>query len=202
MPFAGSRQTLWDDHRVVLALGGIQAFCGTVFALDIAYETHLEWVDGVAIPPIEIIHVGFEIVAVFMLFAGFVFTRKQWQRLQMKSERSSELLGSLRGHFDDIIQERFHGWGLSAAECDIALLSLRGVKIADIAAMRHTRDGTIKAQLSAIYRKSGLGTRTEFLAYFMDEFLDYGAVRETPPVAMANKAHAALTIGQRAPRLA
>jgi DNA-binding CsgD family transcriptional regulator len=54
-----------------------------------------------------------------------------------------------------------------------ALLSLRGLKICEIARMRHTAEGTIKAQLSAVYRKSGISSRTELLALFMDEFLEY-----------------------------
>ena len=64
------------------------------------------------------------------------------------------------------------------AERDIALLSLRGSRISDIAKMRNTSEGTVKAQLSAVYHKSGINTRSELLAFFMDEFLDYASVDE------------------------
>ncbi|TCO69391.1 hypothetical protein EV655_11520 [Rhodovulum euryhalinum] len=40
--------------------------------------------------------------------------------------------------------------------------------------MRGTREGTVKAQMSAILHKSGVKTRAEFLALFMDEFIDLG----------------------------
>lgn len=100
------------------------------------------------------------------------------RRLCSKGEEKARLLACLRGHFDEIIDERFRAWGLSAAERDIALLSLRGFGIGEIARMRDTRDGTVKAQLSAVYRKSGVAGRPELLALFMDEFLDYGAAEE------------------------
>jgi DNA-binding CsgD family transcriptional regulator len=175
MSSAQTVKSLLDDQRFMTVLSVIQAFCGTVFAIDIAYEAHIEFVNGEPAPLIEFVHVGLEVLAVALLFIGFMLTRRHAVRLQKSSSQSIAMLGSLRGHFDDIILARFRDWQLSAAESDIALLSLRGMSIHEIAEMRHTREGTIKAQLSAIYRKSGLANRTEVLAYFMDDFIDFGA---------------------------
>ena len=61
---------------------------------------------------------------------------------------------------------------------DVALLTIRGLSICRIAELRHTQQGTIKAQLSAIFRKAGVSSRTELLAMFMDELLDFGSQPE------------------------
>jgi len=50
---------------------------------------------------------------------------------------------------------------MAFSERDVALLSIKGVSISEIADMRQTRVGTIKAQNAAIYRKSGVSNRAE-----------------------------------------
>ncbi len=40
--------------------------------------------------------------------------------------------------------------GLNPAERDVALLTIRGIKIVDIARIRHAHDGTVKSQRSTI----------------------------------------------------
>lgn len=74
-----------------------------------------------------------------------------------------------------MLHRRFADWGLSPAERDVALLTVRGLKIADIARLRKSQQGTIKSQLSMIFRKSGVSNRTEFVASFIDELLDLSA---------------------------
>lgn len=172
-------QTFVADRRFLQAVSAIQVFCGTAFTVDILYESHIEFFNHAPLSLVEAVHLGVETLAVVLLFYGFYASQRQLRRLCTKGEEKARLLASLRGHFDEIIDERFSGWGLSAAERDIALLSLRGLGIAEIARLRATRDGTVKAQLSAVYRKSGVAGRPELLALFMDEFLDYGAAEES-----------------------
>ena len=97
------------------------------------------------------------------------------RRSLARSRIDREHLTAIRGDFDRLLQERFREWDLTPAESDVALLTIRGMKIADIARMRHAHDGTVKSQLSTIYRKSGTTTRTEFVARFIDDFLDHSA---------------------------
>ena len=94
--------------------------------------------------------------------------------------RAEERLRRASGAFADLLQERFAEWGLTPSEKDVALFAIKGMSTAEIATMRSTSEGTVKAQLSAVYHKSGINTRSELLAFFMDEFLDYAAVDETP----------------------
>ena len=43
--------------------------------------------------------------------------------------------------------------------------------IAEIAALRETKDGTIKAQSNAIYRKSGVAGRAQLVSLFIEELM-------------------------------
>lgn len=156
-------------------VSAVQLLCGVVLAVDVGAELHTELLQQTRISTGMVLHLVFETVATVALFVGFGLTWRQIVRLRQDAQGDAAKLHSLRGDFDTLLHQRFANWGLSKAETDIALLSLRGLKIAEIAEMRHTRDGTIRAQLSTIFRKSGMNSRTELLAYFMDEFLQFGA---------------------------
>ncbi|MGB1082547.1 MAG: helix-turn-helix transcriptional regulator, partial [Alphaproteobacteria bacterium] len=60
----------------------------------------------------------------------------------------------------------------SPSESDVALFAIKGSSIAEIARMRGTKDGTIKAQLNAIYRKAGVTGRPQLISFFIDEMVD------------------------------
>ena len=83
-----------------------------------------------------------------------------------------ESLRLLRGEMDHFVRNKFTHWGLSPAERDIAMYMLKGLSISEIATARATAEGTIKAQSSSIFRKTGVNSRTELMSLFMDEFLD------------------------------
>jgi DNA-binding CsgD family transcriptional regulator len=177
---AGNGQTrgLWPSIRIVAL---IQFFCALAFGIDIAVELHNDLLDDAPLSGWQIVHLAAETLAVGLLLVGSVLSHRELRALQLLEERQRERLVVLRGQFDDILVKRFEDWGLSRAESDIALLSLRGLKISEIARLRNTKEGTIKAQLSAVFHKAGIGTRTELLGLFMDEFLDFGATQTDTP---------------------
>ena len=61
----------------------------------------------------------------------------------------------------------------------MALLAIKGLSLAEIAAVRKTKDGTIKAQCNAIYRKAGVTGRTQLLSLFIEELLAEGLIPPT-----------------------
>jgi DNA-binding NarL/FixJ family response regulator len=73
--------------------------------------------------------------------------------------------------FQEMIEVHFRNWGLTDAERDVALLSIKGLPIADIATMRATRAGTIKAQSAAIYRKAGVSSRAELISVVIEDLI-------------------------------
>jgi DNA-binding CsgD family transcriptional regulator len=83
----------------------------------------------------------------------------------------------------DVMNERFDEWGLTPAERDVALFAIKGLSIADIAQLRSTSEGTVKAQTAAIYRKAGVSGRPQLLSLFIDDLMEGGiaaAVGEGP----------------------
>ena len=70
------------------------------------------------------------------------------------------------------IQQQFSTWGLSKAECEIAFLLLKGYSLKEIAALRSTSERTVREQAIHIYAKSGLKSRTELTAFFLEDLLN------------------------------
>ncbi|HLS58150.1 MAG TPA: helix-turn-helix transcriptional regulator, partial [Paracoccaceae bacterium] len=65
---------------------------------------------------------------------------------------------------------------LTPSERDVAWFTLKGLSIAEIARMRQTSEGTVKAQSNAIYRKAGVSGRAQLLSLFIEDLID-----EAPP---------------------
>ena len=59
------------------------------------------------------------------------------------------------------------------------MLAIAGRSIAEIARLRQTKEGTVKAQGNAIYQKAGVTGRPQLPSLFIDELLGDGLVR--PP---------------------
>jgi len=81
----------------------------------------------------------------------------------------------------DLLEEKFDIWALTAAERDVALFSIKGLSTAEIAALRDTSEGTVKAQTNAIYRKAGVSGRPQLLSLFIEDLMQ-GPVTDRPDV--------------------
>jgi len=147
-------------------------FCAAFLVAEVAYEVAEHWRDGQSRSYLDMIHLLFELLSAVFLVVAFSISSRYQAALKRFGDREHQALVALRSRFDDEITTRFDAWGLSAAECDVALLSFRGLRIAEIAEARGTRAGTVKAQLSSVLHKAGVGTKAELMAVFMDLFLD------------------------------
>jgi DNA-binding CsgD family transcriptional regulator len=67
------------------------------------------------------------------------------------------------------IQQQFADWRLTASECDVAILMLKGLSHKEIAQIRNSSAATVRQQAAAIYGKSGLTSRAELAAYFLED---------------------------------
>jgi DNA-binding NarL/FixJ family response regulator len=72
------------------------------------------------------------------------------------------------------IREQFKAWRLSESEADIALLMLKGLTQKEIAHLRGSEETTVRQQAAAVYRKSGLSSRSELGAFFLEDLLAPG----------------------------
>lgn len=153
----------------------LQLCCAVFFLFDVSYELFDFWRTGFDNDYLHVTHLMFEVLAVAFLLSAFRISQRYEAALRGYGDRGQRTLSALRGQFDGLLNAKFDEWGLSAAERDVALLSFRGLRIAEIAEARGTREGTVKAQLSAIFHKAGVRTKAEFMAQFMDVFLDFAA---------------------------
>jgi DNA-binding CsgD family transcriptional regulator len=142
-----------------------QAVCATFFVGNIVLEL-------LGLPPInwqlyEFVELGAAVGLVLGILMGFVALR----RSQVRTARAEAQLRVASGAFMELLEERFAEWGLTPAERDVALFSIKGLSTADIAGLRATSEGTVKAQTNAIYRKAGVSGRPQLLAQFIEDLM-------------------------------
>ena len=62
--------------------------------------------------------------------------------------------------------KQFDRWKMTQAEIQVGMLMLKGLSHQEIADVRATSERTIREQARAVYRKSGLTSRSELSAFF------------------------------------
>ena len=146
----------------------VQLCCASFFLFDI-----LSSVLGLRRAPIpwaayEMIEIG----AALGLVLGVAVTATLLYRSLTARQRAEERLRLASGAFMEVLDERLTDWALTPAERDVALMAIKGLSLAEIAALRSTSEGTVKAQTNAIYRKAGVTGRSQLLSLFIDELMD------------------------------
>ncbi len=71
----------------------------------------------------------------------------------------------------EAIRRQFDAWQLTASEQEVAMLLLKGLSLREIAALRETREKTVRQQASNIYSKSSLEGRHALAAWFLEDLL-------------------------------
>ena len=79
------------------------------------------------------------------------------------------------------MQSRFTDWGLTSAERDVALFAIKGMSTQEIAVLRGTAEGTVKAQTNAIYRKAAVSGRSQLLSLFIEDLMHDGGLPAAQP---------------------
>jgi DNA-binding CsgD family transcriptional regulator len=159
----------------IIAIFVVQALCAFFFVSDI-----LSSVLGFEQTPIswearELIEIGASVGLVLGVAVSAILLRRALRDRNLAEER----LRRASGAFMDLLQERFDEWGLTPSERDVALFAIKGMSTAEIAGLRSTSEGTVKAQTNAIYRKAGVTGRPQLLSLFIDDLMsDSGSVRQ------------------------
>ncbi|MEM9271171.1 MAG: helix-turn-helix transcriptional regulator, partial [Pseudomonadota bacterium] len=110
--------------------------------------------------------------ATFGLLLGLCIGVLMLRATHRRAAQAEDQLRGLSGAFQDLLEERFSEWGLTRAERDVAWFTIKGLSNAEIAALRNTSEGTVKAQGNAIYRKAGVTGRPQLLSLFLEDLLD------------------------------
>lgn len=171
-----------------------QALCALFFVFDI-----LTSVLGIPVSPMPWeLRELLEVSAALGLIAGLVLGGVVLMQAMRDRHQAEERLRRASAAFADLLEERFSAWGLTAAERDVALFAIKGLSTADIARMRSSSEGTVKAQTNAIYRKAGVSGRPQLLSLFIEELMqDDGPLRPAPVRAAAGVRGLVAQNGQR-----
>jgi DNA-binding CsgD family transcriptional regulator len=132
-------------------------------------------------PVVRTLAVGALLLALPVTVYGWRRTRRRSRQHESQAEdlrsarsqlaRQSDRVEALVKGLGDTIERQFAIWGLTAAEREVALLMLKGVKHKGIAEIRRTSERTARHQALAIYRKANLDGRTDLVAYFLEDML-------------------------------
>ena len=142
------------------------------FMFDVAFDLKDHVANNLPYENGELVHLSFEIFAVFALGAG-IFVTTQYMALLRQRKQNAELsLHHLRKDFGGLMQDKFERWSLTPAEKDISVLLLKGLGTSEISEIRSTKLGTVKLQVHKVLQKAGATNRAEFMSLFMDDFLD------------------------------
>ncbi|MEM9761583.1 MAG: helix-turn-helix transcriptional regulator [Pseudomonadota bacterium] len=159
--------TAMTNLPLLLVIIAVQAICAGAVIWDL-----LSSVVGFRSRPIswqtrELIEIGAAVGLVIGLIMGAVVV----YRSQARTRRVEAQLRAASGAFMEVLEERFADWGLTAAERDVALFAIKGMSLSEIAALRQTSEGTVKAQTNAIYRKAGVSGRPQLLSLFIEDLM-------------------------------
>jgi len=142
---------------VVLQAVSVSFFIGDVFA-DVRAE-------GIGR------HILYEGCATFALFLGVLFGVLELRRMFWIAAHAENSLKIASDAFGEMIEESFDAWRLSPSEREVALLTLKGFDAPEIASLRRTAQGTVRAQLASIYSKSGMTNRGQLVSSFIDALI-------------------------------
>lgn len=154
------------SHAVVAILA-LQVLCGSFFTYDI-----LASVFGLRASPMnwqlrELIEIGAIAGLLLGSLLGFIALRRTESRMH-KAEGQVRLAS---GAFMEVLREHYERWGLTPAERDVATFAIKGMSLQEIAKLRDTSAGTIKAQTNAIYRKANVSGRPQLMSLFVEELI-------------------------------
>lgn len=152
----------------LMALIAVQILCAAFFVVDLVADYR----EAVVSPAGEFrLHLPIEAIATLALLAAVVFETRYLLGLLRRKADLEQSLAVARGAVHDVIEAHFEVWGLSPSERDVAMFLVKGLNTSEIAEVRGSAEGTIKAHLNAIYRKSGTRSRSEMLSVLIDSMM-------------------------------
>ncbi|MEL6201596.1 MAG: LuxR C-terminal-related transcriptional regulator [Pseudomonadota bacterium] len=154
----------------------LQGACAIFLLYDVVLDvTGLEYTAGFG----ENYPLEYAVTATLIL--SIFFSAREFLALRRRNARVEAQLKAASGEFQQLMSDSFEAWELTNSERDMATLAIKGLSIGEIATVRQTREGTIKAQLNAIYRKAGVTGRSQLTSVFVEELL--AATPDPAPVS-------------------
>lgn len=154
----------------------IQALCAVFFLYRIASD-----VFGFGAEPISwFAHELIEIGAAVGLLLGTILGAVAVSRILTRTKAAEDQLETLSHDFHVALVARFDTWKLTPAERDVAYFVAKGFSSAEIAGLRNTSEGTVKAQTVSIFRKAGVSSRMQLVNLFFEDILSESLAAARP----------------------
>ena len=137
---------------------------------------------GLALPAM---HLAQEWVLLMLSAVGCIYLIIDMRRRSKALQRLADSLSSREAQFHTLntqlekakqshakaVREQFMQWELTRSEQEVAQLLLKGLSLREIAAVRDTREKTVRQHASAIYAKADVDGRHALAAWFLEDFL-------------------------------
>ncbi len=153
-------------HRkatVMTIVVALQALAAMVFLADFAGDVVAEGMSG---------HLFAEGAAAVALIVAVGVGALQVRRLIDQARQDDLAVALSRQAVAELIERNFTEWHLTAAEADVALFAIKGADVTEIANLRGAAPGTVRAQLTRVYAKAGVGSQSALIALFLDDLID------------------------------
>lgn len=179
----------------VWGLSILQTVCSVFLIAEVTHELYAhgfprqDAVGHLGLPPMPEYWIK-TLVILALSVSIFIMTWTLHRTFAHKCHATQRLQLVTSGFFE-IVRRHFDEWDLTPSERDVALLTIKGVGISEIAELRGTQPGTIKAQCASIYRKAGVeGGRAQLLSLFIEEMIhmDLAEHMKLCPKAIAARA--------------
>ena len=152
---------------LVWILVAVQTLCGFYFLWEILASifglpdipVRWEWREAI------------EVAAVLGLILGAALGVSLAFHARQQISRADSARRLTAGDFSAEVSTRLEKMGLSPAETEVAWFLLKGMSLVEIASLRGTREGTVRAQSTALYRKAGVSGKAQFLALIVEDLL-------------------------------
>jgi DNA-binding CsgD family transcriptional regulator len=151
---------------VLLLAIALQAVCALFFLADVVFDMIADGEAGNSLP-----HNAVELAAAVGLALGVVFLVHELRKLLARQAHMAGQIKVASGAFHDLLEARFEDWGLTPSERDVALLLVKGLSIAEIAGLRGSAEGTVKAHCNKIYAKAKVTGRAELVSLFIEDLM-------------------------------
>ena len=154
----------------------VQVACAIFFVSDV-----LIGIFGLRLQPTswrfrELLEIG----AAIGLTLGAILGALALRRSVRSQKHAEDQLRLASAAFMELLEERFADWALTPSERDVALFAIKGLSTQEIATLRRTSEGTVKAQTNAINRKADVTGRPQLLSLFIDDLMGDGLLHSKP----------------------
>lgn len=161
---------------VMTIVVALQALAAVLFLADFAADVTAEGWTG---------HLLAEGAAAIALILAVGIGARQVQTLIDQARQDDLAVALSREAVADLIRRRFSEWRLTGAEADVALFAIKGADIAEIARLRGAALGTVRAQLTRVYAKSGVSSQSALIALFLDDLIDPSVLTASKEITQA-----------------